>query len=98
MDYKQKRRREDDDLLIFFVYISLLGLVTPLHAVSFASVCSIAGIGMLYFGANGLAAALGAVNLVLYTSVYTPMKRLTILNTWLGAVGEHQPRRLYTLI
>ncbi|XP_050721479.1 protoheme IX farnesyltransferase, mitochondrial-like isoform X2 [Eriocheir sinensis] len=66
--------------------ILVRGLVTPLHAVSFASVCSIAGIGMLYFGANGLAAALGAVNLVLYTSVYTPMKRLTILNTWLGAV------------
>lgn len=66
--------------------ILVRGLVTPLHAVSFAIVCGTAGIGMLYCGANGLAAALGAVNLVLYTCVYTPMKRLTILNTWLGAV------------
>lgn len=62
--------------------------MTPLHAISFASVCGITGLGLLYWGANGLAAALGAVNLVLYTSVYTPMKRLTILNTWLGAVGK----------
>ncbi|KAG0725960.1 Protoheme IX farnesyltransferase, mitochondrial [Chionoecetes opilio] len=66
--------------------ILVRGLISPLHAVSAALVCGGAGVGMLYWGANGLAAALGAVNLVLYTSVYTPMKRLTILNTWLGAV------------
>lgn len=66
--------------------ILVRGLVSPLHAISFAIVCSTAGVSMLYFGANGLAAALGAVNLVLYTSVYTPMKRLTIVNTWAGAV------------
>lgn len=68
----------------------VLGLVTPLHAICFAVVCSTAGIGLLYFGANGVAASLGALNLVLYTCVYTPMKRVSSLNTWVGAVGEYR--------
>ena len=35
---------------------------------------------------NVLTAALGAANIVLYTAAYTPLKRVTILNTWIGAV------------
>jgi hypothetical protein len=46
------------------------------------------GLATLYWGVNGLTAALGATNLVLYTLVYTPMKRISILNTWVGAVGK----------
>lgn len=46
------------------------------------------GLGLLYFGVNPLTAALGAGNLVLYTSIYTPLKRISILNTWLGSVGK----------
>lgn len=62
------------------------GLVSPLHAICFAVACSTAGICFLYFGANGIAASLGALNLFLYTSVYTPMKRFSIVNTWVGSV------------
>lgn len=62
------------------------GLVSPLHAICFAAVCSTAGIGLLYLGTNGVAASLGTINLLLYTCVYTPMKRLSIVNTWVGAV------------
>lgn len=62
------------------------GLLEPTHAIGFAALTSIAGINMLYFGVNPLTAALGAGNLILYTSVYTPMKRMSILNTWLGSV------------
>ncbi|KAJ0180338.1 hypothetical protein K1T71_003742 [Dendrolimus kikuchii] len=58
----------------------------PVHAISFAALTSTAGLSMLYFGVNPLTAALGAGNLILYTSVYTPMKRMSILNTWLGSV------------
>merc|ERR1712062_877506 len=29
---------------------------------------------------------LAVTNLILYTSIYTPMKRLSILNTWAGSV------------
>lgn len=62
------------------------GFVTPLHAVMFAATCSVVGLSTLYWGVNGLTFALGATNLVLYTLVYTPMKRFTILNTWIGSV------------
>lgn len=36
--------------------------------------------------ANPLTAALGAGNIVLYAGVYTPLKVLSISNTWVGAV------------
>ncbi|KAG6459242.1 protoheme IX farnesyltransferase, mitochondrial [Manduca sexta] len=62
------------------------GLLEPTHAISFAAMTSMTGISLLYFGVNPLTAALGAGNLILYTSVYTPMKRMSILNTWLGSV------------
>lgn len=62
------------------------GQLTPLHSINFAIASAAIGTGLLYFGANGYAAALGAGNLFLYTSVYTPMKRVSILNTWIGSV------------
>ncbi|XP_045491173.1 protoheme IX farnesyltransferase, mitochondrial [Colias croceus] len=62
------------------------GLLEPAHAIGFAAVTSATGLGILYLGVNPLTAALGAANLVLYTSIYTPMKRMSILNTWLGSV------------
>ncbi len=83
------------------------GLVSPLHAVSFAAVSGAAGIYLLAtqvaadcwnvfiwhsystfnaFQVNTTAAAIGALNLILYTCVYTPMKRASILNTWVGSV------------
>nr|CAG4645663.1 EOG090X09NT [Lynceus sp. MCZ IZ 141354] len=62
------------------------GLISPLHAVGFAAASACTGLSMLYFGVNGICASLGALTLVLYTMVYTPMKRLSIANTWLGSV------------
>ncbi|XP_041977318.1 protoheme IX farnesyltransferase, mitochondrial [Aricia agestis] len=62
------------------------GLLEPVHAIGFAAATSATGLSLLYFGVNPLTAALGAGNLVLYTSIYTPMKRMSILNTWLGSV------------
>lgn len=35
---------------------------------------------------NPLTGALGALNIFLYTCCYTPLKRLSIINTWVGAV------------
>lgn len=68
------------------------GKVTPLHAIGFAIAASTLGTSLLYFGVNGYTAALGVGNLLLYTSIYTPMKRISILNTWIGSVGEHRSR------
>ena len=33
-----------------------------------------------------IAAGLGAINLILYTLVYTPLKQIHPVNTWVGAV------------
>ena len=35
---------------------------------------------------NPLTAALGTLNMLLYSAVYTPLKRISIVNTWAGAV------------
>lgn len=64
------------------------GQLTTLHSMNFAIASATIGTGLLYFGVNGYAAALGAGNLFLYTSVYTPMKRFSILNTWVGSIGK----------
>ncbi|XP_062930354.1 protoheme IX farnesyltransferase, mitochondrial isoform X1 [Mobula hypostoma] len=62
------------------------GRISPLHAVSFALACSVSGTAILGLGANPLTGALGAFNIFLYTCCYTPLKRLSILNTWVGSV------------
>ncbi|XP_055595788.1 protoheme IX farnesyltransferase, mitochondrial [Uranotaenia lowii] len=68
------------------------GHLSRLHAVGFAMGASSLGVSMLYFGVNELTALLGAANLILYTSIYTPMKRYSILNTWVGSlVGAIPP-------
>ncbi|XP_055923814.1 protoheme IX farnesyltransferase, mitochondrial [Eupeodes corollae] len=72
--------------------VLVTGQLTPAHAIGFAVISATTGLGMLYFGVNGLTAALGAGNLFLYTSIYTPMKRISILNTWIGSfVGAIPP-------
>jgi len=47
---------------------------------------------LLYTQVNGLSAFLSAFNLFLYTCVYTPLKRVSIINTWVGSlVGAIPP-------
>lgn len=60
--------------------------LSPIHAFSFGVVTGITGVGILGTMVNPLTAALGAANLLLYTCIYTPMKRASIANTWVGAV------------
>ncbi|XP_043282192.1 protoheme IX farnesyltransferase, mitochondrial isoform X2 [Venturia canescens] len=62
------------------------GYLTPAQAIILAATSGIVGLSILYFQVNGLTAGLGAANLVLYTIIYTPMKRYSISNTWVGAV------------
>ncbi|XP_043109967.1 protoheme IX farnesyltransferase, mitochondrial [Puntigrus tetrazona] len=62
------------------------GQISPLHAVSFALACGIPGVTLLTLGVNPLTGFLGALNIFLYTCCYTPLKRLSITNTWVGAV------------
>lgn len=62
------------------------GKVSPLHAATFAVISGATGLTLLATCVNPLTAALGAANLCLYSFIYTPMKRVHIANTWVGAV------------
>ncbi|KAJ2750701.1 Protoheme IX farnesyltransferase, mitochondrial [Coemansia pectinata] len=66
--------------------------VAPGHALGFGVAAGTLGVGALYVFVNPVAAGLGAANILLYAGVYTAMKRLTIANTWAGAlVGAIPP-------
>ena len=60
--------------------------ISSFHAAVFGVVCALLGTVVLYFGCNPTTAAIGFGNLLLYAAVYTPMKRFTVANTWVGAV------------
>lgn len=66
--------------------VLVLGMLSSLHATTFAAICASTGLVTLTFGVNCLVGLLGAANLILYTSIYTPLKRISILNTWVGSV------------
>ncbi|XP_008155672.2 protoheme IX farnesyltransferase, mitochondrial [Eptesicus fuscus] len=62
------------------------GQISPLLAVAFATCCAVPGVALLTWGVNPLTGALGLFNIFLYTCCYTPLKRVSIANTWVGAV------------
>ncbi|KAI1499002.1 mitochondria protoheme IX farnesyltransferase [Biscogniauxia marginata] len=62
------------------------GLLSERRALVFAVAAAVAGVGSLYFGVNPTVAFLGAANITLYAGIYTPLKRISWLNTWVGAV------------
>ena len=55
------------------------------EATLLASVLGVTGISILWFFLNPLSAILGATALVLYTIVYTPLKRITPFAVFVGA-------------
>ncbi|KAJ3213491.1 Protoheme IX farnesyltransferase, mitochondrial [Dinochytrium kinnereticum] len=60
--------------------------IGPFRAFSVGVFSGITGVMTLGYFVNPLVAALGGLNILLYTCVYTPMKRSSIANTWAGAV------------
>ncbi|KAL1966411.1 hypothetical protein VTN77DRAFT_4553 [Rasamsonia byssochlamydoides] len=62
------------------------GLVSTRGAVLFAIATGVVGVGLLYVGTNPTVAALSAANICLYAFAYTPLKRIHVVNTWVGAV------------
>lgn len=60
--------------------------ISPFHAAVFGVVCTILGSIVLWNGCNPTTAALGFGNLILYAAIYTPMKRFSVSNTWIGAI------------
>jgi len=62
------------------------GRLLPIEALAFGVVLGIAGVTVLTFMVNPLTAILGAITLLTYLFVYTPLKRYTSLNTVIGAI------------
>jgi protoheme IX farnesyltransferase len=56
------------------------------HAFSYAMVAGVGGVGLLAIKAGWLAAVLSGANIILYAALYTPLKRSSVANTWVGAV------------
>ncbi|KAF7553921.1 hypothetical protein G7Z17_g3298 [Cylindrodendrum hubeiense] len=61
-------------------------LISTRSAVAFAILAGATGVGALYVGVNPTVSFLGFANIVIYAGMYTPLKRISAFNTWLGAV------------
>ncbi len=67
------------------------GRLQPATVAIFGGACSVAGIVYLALAVNLLTSVIGAVTLVSYLFIYTPLKRVTWLNTAIGAVPGAMP-------
>lgn len=67
------------------------GRMTPAQVATYAVAASLAGVVYLALTTTLLAAACGLATMVLYVFVYTPMKRITSLNTMVGAIPGALP-------
>ena len=67
------------------------GRLQPATVAIFGGVSSVAGLVYLALAVNLLTSVLGAVTLVSYLFIYTPLKRVTWLNTAIGAIPGALP-------
>jgi len=83
-DYDAKMKRTQDRPLPS-------GRMSPEAALLIGGICGLGGLVYLTLAVNLLTAFLGAVTLCSYIFVYTPLKRVTTLNTVIGAVPGALP-------
>lgn len=67
------------------------GRLQPATVMLFGGICSAAGLIYLGLAVNLLTSVLGAITLVSYLFIYTPLKRVTWLNTVIGAIPGALP-------
>ena len=67
------------------------GRLQPVTVMLVGGVCAVAGLAYLALLVTSLTSVLGAVTLVSYLFIYTPLKRVTWLNTAVGAVPGALP-------
>jgi heme o synthase len=67
------------------------GRLQPMEVVAFGLVCGAAGFGLLLTTVNATTAMLALTTLVLYVAAYTPLKRITVLSTAVGAIPGALP-------
>lgn len=67
------------------------GLVSPSEAWGHGLLWGAAGLGLLAWKVNALSCGLTAFTLLSYLLVYTPMKKVSPLSTWIGAIPGALP-------
>ena len=67
------------------------GRISPRTALSLGILLLLAGLLVLAVGANPLAAVWGLVGHIFYVLIYTPLKRVTTLNTVIGGISGAAP-------
>jgi protoheme IX farnesyltransferase len=67
------------------------GRLTPDAVLMIGASCGVLGLGYLALTVNLLTAVLGAVTITSYLFLYTPLKRITTLNTVIGAIPGALP-------
>lgn len=67
------------------------GRLQPVTVMLFGGLCAAAGLMYLALLVNLLTSVLGAVSLISYLFIYTPLKRMTWLNTAVGAIPGGLP-------
>jgi protoheme IX farnesyltransferase len=67
------------------------GRLQPTSVMLFGGVCAVTGLVYLALAVNLLTCVIGAVTLISYLFIYTPLKRVTWLNTIIGAVPGALP-------
>jgi heme o synthase len=70
------------------------GRLSLAQASVFAAATAVSGIAVLLHETNETPAALAALNIALYAGVYTPLKAVHTINTWVGAVVGALPPML----
>ena len=61
-------------------------LVSKRGALLFAIFTGGTGLIALYYGINPTVSFLGGLNIFIYAGLYTPLKRISVVNTWVGAI------------
>lgn len=84
-------RESDKDMTRTAVRPLPTGRLAPSIALMFGVLLTAISVPLLTFGANPLTGLLAAVALVLYVLVYTPMKRVSSMNTLVGAIPGALP-------
>jgi protoheme IX farnesyltransferase len=67
------------------------GRLQPTTVMLFGGITSVAGLVYLALAVNLLTSVLGAVTLISYVFIYTPLKRVTWINTLVGAIPGALP-------
>ncbi len=68
-----------------------LGVLSNVEAWVFTIVLGLAGLGLLWFAFNPLAAALSLISLILYGFIYTPLKTISPVCVAVGAIPGGMP-------